>query len=40
MIKQNAVKINGEICNDIGYQINSKKEYIIKVGKRRFLKIR
>ena len=39
MIKQNAVKINGEICNDIRYQIDSEKEYIIKVGKRRFLKI-
>ncbi len=39
MIKQNAVRINGIICKDIHYQIDSEKEYIIKVGKRRFLKI-
>ncbi len=39
MIRQNAVRINGEICNDIQFQIDSEKEYIIKVGKRRFLKI-
>ena len=39
MIKQNAVRIDGIICNDIKCQIDSGKEYIIKVGKRRFLKI-
>jgi tyrosyl-tRNA synthetase len=39
MIKQNAVRINGIICKDIQYQIDFGKEYIIKVGKRRFLKI-
>ena len=39
MIKQNAVRIDGILCNDIQYQIDSGKEYIIKVGKRRFLKI-
>ena len=39
MIKQNAVRIDGIICNDIQCQIDSGKEYIIKVGKRRFLKI-
>ena len=39
MIKQNAVKVNGKICNDIQYKIDLEKDYIIKVGKRRFLKI-
>ena len=39
MIKQNAVRINGIIGKDIHCQIDSEKEYIIKVGKRRFLKI-
>ncbi len=39
MIKQNAVRINGKICKDIQYKIDPEKDYIIKVGKRRFLKI-
>jgi len=39
MIKQNAVRINGQLCKDIQYQIVPGQEYIIKVGKRRFIKI-
>ena len=40
LIAQKAVKINGEVCNDANFIISSsKKEFIIKVGKRRFLKV-
>ncbi len=39
LINQNAVKINGQLCNDIQFQIVPGQEYIIKVGKRRFIKI-
>ena len=39
MIKQNAVRVNGQLCKDIQYQIVPGQEYIIKVGKRRFIKI-
>ena len=40
LLSQNAVKINGQICNDINFVISPSKEgLIIKVGKRRFLKV-
>ncbi len=40
LISQKAVKINGEVCNDANFIISSsEKEFIIKVGKRRFLKV-
>ena len=40
LLNQNAVKINGQICNDINFVISPSKEgLIIKVGKRRFLKV-
>ena len=40
LISQNAVKINGEVCDDINFVITlSKKELVIKVGKRRFLRV-
>ena len=40
LIAQNAIKIDGEICSDIGYEVsNGCGELIVKIGKRRFLKI-
>lgn len=39
MIKQNAVKINNELITNINQTLMPRKEYIIKVGKRRFLRI-
>ena len=40
LLNQNAVKINGQVCNDINFVISSsEKEFVIKVGKRRFLKV-
>ena len=40
LISQNAVKINGEVCDDTNFIISSSdNEYVIKVGKRRFLKV-
>ena len=37
---QNAVKINGEVCNDLAHVIKKDSgEFIIKVGKRRFLRV-
>jgi tyrosyl-tRNA synthetase len=40
LLSQNAVKINGEVCNDINLIVSpSNKELVIKVGKRRFLKV-
>ena len=39
MIKQGAVKLDSKSINDIQFIISSKKEQILKVGKRRFLKI-
>ena len=40
LLNQNAIKINGQVCNDINFVISSsEKEYVIKVGKRRFLKV-
>ena len=40
LLSQNAIKINGQVCNDINFVISSsEKEFVIKVGKRRFLKV-
>ena len=40
LFNQNAIKINGQVCNDINFVISSsEKEFVIKVGKRRFLKV-
>ena len=39
MIKQSAVRIDGEIIKDIQHSLIPSKERILKVGKRRFLKV-
>jgi tyrosyl-tRNA synthetase len=41
MIKQGAVKLDGELISDMNFSIKHKKnrESILKVGKRRFLKV-
>ena len=40
LLSQNAVKINGEVCNDINLIVSpSNEELVIKIGKRRFLKV-
>ena len=40
LVSQNAVKINGKVCDDINFTVSSSgSELIIKVGKRRFLKV-
>ena len=39
LIKQGAVKINEETVSDIQLTIDSTKEVIVKIGKRKFLKI-
>ena len=39
MIKQGAVKLDGETITDIQASIKPQKEQILKVGKRRFLKV-
>ncbi len=40
MLQQNAVYVNGERINDENYIISSGTETIIKVGKRKFLKVK
>ena len=40
LIAQNAIKIDGEVCSNVGYEVsNGCGELIVKIGKRRFLKI-
>jgi len=39
MIKQSAVRIDGEVVNNIQLTLSSGEEKILKVGKRRFLKV-
>ncbi|MBL6719424.1 MAG: tyrosine--tRNA ligase [Candidatus Marinimicrobia bacterium] len=40
LLSQNAIKINGEVCNDVNFIVSpSNEELVIKVGKRRFLKV-
>ena len=38
MVKQGAVSLNGEKIADENYQVAADKEYLIKVGKRKFVK--
>jgi tyrosyl-tRNA synthetase len=40
LIKQNAVKLDGETCSDINHTLTVGEEIIIKVGKRRFIKVK
>ena len=40
MIKQGAVKIDSVVVKDISQIIKPKKDCILKIGRRRFLKIR
>jgi tyrosyl-tRNA synthetase len=40
LIKQNAVKLDGEICSDINHKLSVGEEVVIKVGKRRFIKVK
>ena len=40
MIEQGAVRIEGEKIKDMGLVIKSGKELIIKVGKRKFLRVK
>jgi tyrosyl-tRNA synthetase len=39
MIKQGAVSVDGEKVTDENLALNGSQEYLIKVGKKRFLKI-
>ncbi len=39
LIKQNAVKLDGEVCDDIDHVLSQGNEIVIKVGKRRFIKV-
>ena len=39
MIKQSAVKIDGKTVSDIQYKVSSSSSFILKVGKRKFLKV-
>jgi len=39
MIKQSAVKIDGKTVSDIQYKVSSSASFILKVGKRKFLKV-
>ena len=39
MIKQSAVKIDGKTVSDIQYKVPSSSSFILKVGKRKFLKV-
>ena len=39
MIKQGAVSVDGEKVTDENLALNGDQEYLIKVGKKRFLKI-
>ena len=39
MIKQSAVKIDGKTVSDIQHKVSSSTSFILKVGKRKFLKV-
>jgi tyrosyl-tRNA synthetase len=39
MIKQSAVRIDGEVVEDIQLTLSPGEDRILKVGKRRFLKV-
>jgi len=40
MVDQNAVKVNNEKIKDYHFKLKSGQEYLIQVGKRRFIKIK
>lgn len=40
LIKQNAVSLDGETISDINYQVNIGADMVLKVGKRRFARIK
>ena len=40
LIKQNAVKLDGKTCADINHKLSVGEEVAIKVGKRRFIKVK
>ena len=40
LIKQNAVKLDGTVCCDIDHTLTAGNELVIKVGKRRFIKVK
>ncbi len=40
LIKQGAVRINGEVCRDIQQVLKPGEEKVIKVGKRRFIRVK
>ena len=40
LIKQNAVKLDGKTCIDINHTLTAGEEIVIKVGKRRFIKVK
>ena len=39
MIKQSAVKVDGETVTDINHKVKTSDSFILKVGKRKFLKV-
>jgi len=39
MIQQSGVSVNGEKIDDMNYELNMENEFVIKVGKRKFLKV-
>ena len=39
MIKQSAVKIDGKTVSDIQFKVSSSSSFILKIGKRKFLKV-
>ena len=39
LIQQGSVTVNGEKVSDVNQEFSGDKEYMIKVGKKRFLKI-
>ena len=40
LLNQGAIRIEGEKVSDMDMKLSSGTEYIIKIGKRRFLKVK
>jgi tyrosyl-tRNA synthetase len=40
MLKQGAVRVEGEKISDMNHMLFKRKEVVIKVGKRRFLRVK
>ncbi|OEF99191.1 tyrosine--tRNA ligase [Vulcanibacillus modesticaldus] len=40
MVKQGAVKINGQKVDDLDYEVNIEQDMVVQVGKRKFAKIK